>query len=528
MRKWLAKILAKNDKSQVGFWPLQGDVVDYSGLGTHGNPNRYFPMYEGGRKGLIFSNVIQSNGVTIPLGNSNVYNFDTTDSFTISTWYYYQPLHAGGSSFLVSRIYNNSQNSIIKGYGLFVTNDNVSKDKLGFVIYSGLNTYPIASLTLTVDLNPIWQVGDIMNKWYHIAVVYNVGVINLYVNGVLATSVVSSTLQSSSMQHTQGILQLAGDAGAVYTDLGTATILYAGMSTTRIWNRALPTVEVMANYTSERDMYRPRSRSMAWPTTDNSCTLYMNGSLPVVTNITPLFISGPSPANSGTPLYIHGQASLSSGVPLSLTGAIIANNAIPMYINGVLAKQEGMNLSLICTARKFTTPPALPLNITGSTSGTQGLIKPITLFTQGNMPSANHSLNMALIGAEKDNSLRHMNLFTQGEAYPAGNTAPLFVCNTSSGVNNSTPLTISGSSWWSGGGTTPPPTGAQLGSSLNLYIKRWPSNAVPLFMCCASPANQGAPMYIRGATTSESGIPLVIPSTLGDMSGIPPLFVSGY
>jgi hypothetical protein len=74
----------------------------------------------------------------------------------------------------------------------------------------------------------------------------------------------------------------------------------------------------------------------------------------------------------------------------------------------------------------------------------------------------------------------------------------------------------------------PPPTGTQLGSSLNLYIKRWPSNAVPLFMCCASPANQGAPMYIRGATTSESGIPLVIPSTLGDISGIPPLFVSGY
>src|SRR5436305_14314463 len=155
MRRWLAKILAKNDKSQVGFWPLQGDVVDYSGLGIHGNPTRYFPMYEGGRKGFIFLNTIQSRGVSIALGSSNAYNFDTTGSCTLSTWYYYQPLHSGGSSYLVSRIYNHSQTSTIKGYGLFVTNS-ASKDKLGFTVYSDLNTYPVASLTLAVDLDTIW------------------------------------------------------------------------------------------------------------------------------------------------------------------------------------------------------------------------------------------------------------------------------------------------------------------------------------------------------------------------------------
>jgi hypothetical protein len=463
MRRWLAKILAKNDKSQVGLWPLQGDSVDYSGLGTHGYPSSYFPIYEAGRKGLFFSHDASSNyGPSIPLGSGSAYNFEANGSFTISTWYYYQPLRTGAVSFLVSRIYNNNITSIIKGYGLFVTNDSVSNDNIGFSIYSGVNTYPYPSFTTQVNLDPVWinTKDSTMNKWYHLALIYDVGVVSLYINGILATgvSVAPSTVQNFSMQHPQGVLTLAGDAGGVYTDLGTATLTYAGMSTTRIWNRALSTVEVLSNYVSERDMYRPRSRSIVpvqWLTSASSRILYMSGSPPMSSNAIPLFITGPYPANSGVPLYIHGQASLSSGMPLSLTGAIIVNNLMPMYTHGISITQEGMNLSLICNTIRFTSPPALPLRIDGNTSGTQGLTKPITLFTQGNMPSGSHSLNMVLIGAQKDNSLRNINLFIQGEAYTAGNIAPLFVCNTSSGVNNNTPLTISGSSWWPGGGTTP-------------------------------------------------------------------------
>ncbi len=60
-KKWLARQLAKNDKTLIGFWPLQDNLLDYSGLGHHAQlreitPSLAYPksISTNNRKGVVF------------------------------------------------------------------------------------------------------------------------------------------------------------------------------------------------------------------------------------------------------------------------------------------------------------------------------------------------------------------------------------------------------------------------------------------------------------------------------------------
>ena len=116
MRRWLARELVKNDKTMLGFWPLQGNLLDYSGNALHINPKRTISLSNSSewqdnaqphyrqinsrqgvnlRHGLYSSSSYDSNGAqsnVLWAGRNNrnssasQLNFSMTDNFSVGGW----------------------------------------------------------------------------------------------------------------------------------------------------------------------------------------------------------------------------------------------------------------------------------------------------------------------------------------------------------------------------------------------------------------------------------------------------------
>jgi hypothetical protein len=498
-RRWLARELCRNDKTLIGFWPLQENLLDYSGLAAHGQSvggrpgsvyaQQGYMFYRAGRRGVQIGQY--TTDLFVDIGSSAYYNFDYTNPFTISVWYYHTGLQNNTSGGLVSRL-NEVSSGIMTGYELKISNNSGAHSLTFGLYYQNLH-----SCAITVPF-----VGA-TEKWYHIVATYagnnSSAGIKIYVNSQIEPPTTTVDNLTFSIANTPGRLQIGDGAN----NLASATS--CGLSLVRIWKRELSAVEIISLYHRELDLYRPRTKVKR----------------PGASNSVPLFIRGPDGTTGSTPLYIRGLGVTNKSMPLSLAGTTGNGGSIPLVITGVGKQVHGLNLFVCSRTIPFNPPGYLPLNLVGTSAGTKGFYKTAPLVISG--MAYGKGLNLFVAAAQSDKTVRNMNLFIKGVANQIANWAPLFLQNTQLGSQNSIPLVIIGS------GPYPLPPGTPYSKSLNLFIKRWPGAMVPLFVCCSSPAVSSIPMFIQGAGTQTNSMPLVMPNTIGSLDKPSvPLYVSGY
>ncbi|MFP4663484.1 MAG: LamG-like jellyroll fold domain-containing protein, partial [Bacteroidales bacterium] len=168
-------------------------------VNTYVNPNTMFFIYD--------------DYIAVP--NNPAINF--TDDFTIETWFYAHSTKVQGK--------------VISKHG----NDGTTRS--GYTIeYDGSNIRAVigvgeswASVTAPVNTD----------QWYHVAMVYNSGSLELYLNGVLQTGTASGTLINNDLDLYIGASQAYGDYWTGYIE------------ETRIWNDARTGSEILDNMNSE-------------------------------------------------------------------------------------------------------------------------------------------------------------------------------------------------------------------------------------------------------------------------------------
>jgi hypothetical protein len=525
--RWLARELTRNDKTLIGFWPFQNNLLDYSGLAAHGQsvggtsssvyPQQGYMFYRSGKRGV---QVGQYNlDLFVDIGPVADYNFDYTNTFTISLWYYHTGLQTNTSGSLVSRLYQSST-----GYELTISNDGSGNHSLTFGLYYQ-NYY---SCTLTV---PFYGATE---RWHHITVTY-AGInssagIKIYINSKLEPNIGTVDNLSLSIANSDGRFQIGGGTNKL------SSVTSCGLALARIWKRELSALEIGKLYYREIDLYRPRFKGSK-PRASASIPLFIQGPRLLDTTI-PLYISGPKPIANALPLILTGFASSGSNIPLYIYGDIKIDNSVPLVTSGIQKYNKGLNLFLSCATILFNTV-YVPLVITGNAPGAQGLYKSMPLVISG-IPYRS-SLNLFLKGAEIDQTVRNMNLFIEGYTsyVPPTPTNDIGVNPTISAIlqqqkndfwksvpptyRNSIPLLIVGS-----GDPNALPPGTAYSSSLNLFIKRWPTAMVPLFVCCSSPVASLVPLFTQGASIKDNSVTLAMPNTIGAYNKPVPLYVSGY
>ena len=139
-------------------------------------------------------------------------NYNLTTNFSFELWI--KPESVSGTQTLFSKRDANSLNS---GYDLKLTNDIIS--------FNWNNTGSILSSPHKITTN----------RWYHIAVTYNSGTYNLYVDGVLIKSSGGSLPLSNNLNCLIGAMDKTGDP----------TNYFSGwIDELRIWNKALTQAQI--------------------------------------------------------------------------------------------------------------------------------------------------------------------------------------------------------------------------------------------------------------------------------------------
>lgn len=510
MHRLLARELAKKDSSLVGFWPLQGNLLDYSGQGYHGTMAKGTqlsmsaqdsrPTRSQGVKAYSFGVYSTDNFIDAGLGANA--NFGKINQFSVSCWFCrLTPITApsGTKGSLVSRVSNSG--SSWTGYDLYVTYQ--SNPQITFGLYNS----NVLSMSITCSLESANSM--ITGKWYHVVATYNgnqaITGLKIYINGRLLQVASIASSFSGDITASSGRIEI-GHGQAELSALGQHLI-----SCVKIYKRLLGEKEVAKAYISERAFLMPRKSGnisvRKFPS--NNLTLFINGS-----------VDGSTPKSNSLPLYISGYDTSTSGLPLYIAGILTYGSGLPLHIGGISSYTHGLNFFLSCPT-KLASPKVLPLTIVGNTPGASGFYRQLPLYIGGT--GLGHNMNLFLAGSLTDQRNASMNMYIGGVARNITKATPLFVCNTSSGVNNNMPLSITG-----GVGTVPGISGTPVNRSFNLFIKRWPTNILPLFLCCAAPIHNNVQFHINGAGVANSGVPLVMPKVVGSTTKSTPLFVSGY
>jgi hypothetical protein len=526
MQRWLARELRRNDKTLVGFWPLQGNTRDYSGNAYHGLPVGGQLLLSAGNKNGYFFNTTNNY---ISAGSAANTGFSITSKFSFSFWLYIAK-DLGGFGGVLSRIGSSGQ-----GYDITYQNNNSNSKQITF---RGINTSGATVISCVFTLGTTDTA-----EWMHIVIGYDGSYsrtgVKCYCNGRPVKQTSGSITGLTDMATAVGTFFIGDSTLVGHHPLGTTG--HSILRCLRVYNKELLLEDALSIYGSELDMFRPRKvvtvpfPSNTLPLTitgyssiNNNLPLYTKGSLLQSQALT-LFIGGYSNTSSGLPLYIRGAlinnnnlplyisgTGLNKSLPLFIQGMSPINSGIPLYIKGSHSSYSNLNL-FVCCRTVPAMPLTLPLFIRGNHTGTSGMGRFIPLHIAGT--AFGHGMNLFLAGSPTDISSKHMNLFIEGSKQVKTNSLPLFLSNTSSGVNNNLPLSITGSG---------SPPGQPIGHSLNLFIKRWPSNVFPLFIKCSTPQSSNLPMFIKGAATQSKALTLVMPHVQASGNTLVPLFISGY
>jgi gliding motility-associated-like protein len=157
--------------------------------------------------------------VTIPDNNS----LDLSSNFTLETWIY--PSSNTGSQVLIGKIDETSGNSSALAYALRFNSGNLT-----FEVGNGSTSRNITSANLE------------LNKWQHIAGVFENGSLKLYINGV---SQATGTASFTSVQATTSSLKLGAYAGTY------GQYFNGSLDEVRLWNIVKTQSEISASINSK-------------------------------------------------------------------------------------------------------------------------------------------------------------------------------------------------------------------------------------------------------------------------------------
>jgi len=169
-------------------------------INTHINPNTLFFIYD--------------DYVSIPEDTALCF----TDNFTIETWFYAHSTKSAGK--------------VISKHG----NDGINRS--GYTIeYDGSN------IRAVIGVGPDWatvEAGISNDQWYHVAMVYSGGILEMYLNGI-SQGTAMGTIVTNDLDLYIGGSQQYGDYWTGYID------------ETRIWNIARTDTEIQENFHTEID-----------------------------------------------------------------------------------------------------------------------------------------------------------------------------------------------------------------------------------------------------------------------------------
>jgi hypothetical protein len=516
MRRFLARELAKKDTSLVGFWPLQGNTLDYSGRGTHVRPIQWLGTSGATPEvGLpIFAHMHNRGGALLrnyASGSDTVYtylqcdntvdvNFEWTQPFSISAWIkpiYVTSLNPTGPDYfqqnIVAKVWYmdsaNAGSTHWQGYLFSLKQQSPLTTNANWVLDFRLFTYDSGMSLTTIGGNAIISraVGYPM-EWWHVVVTWDGSGkhsgIKLYANGkpldVTTYASPSRNLGANDTMKNSNKPLLIG--GAEYQNNS------AIISLVRLYRRKLSLPDVCKMYFNELDAVYNRKQVVA--------------KIPFVHNYIPLYISSSITDSGNIPLFIQGSQPIATGIPL--------------YMNGITLREAGLNLTT--KGNSFpSTSNTIPLHINGIASGINGSVGSIPLYISG--LAYGKGLNLFLQGAMVGQTTRNLNLYIKGKNPSIDGGIPLFLRNTA--VPKTIPLYIYGTGYYSG-------EGILRGASLNLYLARAPGAMIPLYINAPSNIEQSIPLYIKGVQSVTSGIPLSIPSTFARPSGVLPMYTIGY
>jgi hypothetical protein len=490
--RWLARELALGDKSLLGFWPLQENLLDHSGFAQH--PLAHYeagPFLRAhyGRRGFTCNapgtgvpgepTTFLTCGNKTPGYTGSLLDFDFSTPFTLSCWVCRTGYGLNGGGLMARTRYDVTTTSI-PGWQLYLE---PSRSSVWFELTAATG----ASVTgmhaeITVPGPALPQRGS--GEWFQVVVVYRGDgkLPQMYLNGrpapLFNTSVTSG---GSARTGTAGELCLGALAGNGYV-IPAATIALA-----RAWGRALQAGEVAALYRRERDLER-------WDARGN-------------TRVRSL----------GMTLFLQGHATLSSSTTLFVRGKDVNTGSIPLVT--VSWPHEAMGLYL----HVATTPLSAGLTayVLGSTPGWGGWQNASPLSITGSM---SEPMGLFILGPASDTLPRHMNLAIAGGMVRAEGAADLFICNTLDGHNVAADLFIAGTGDFAGG--------LPASKGMPLYIERTPVyqqlGTMTLLIQPKDSLIGTATLYTNSNPTAAAGVGLVVPAIIEDLGLAGALYTSGF
>ncbi|HWR94238.1 MAG TPA: LamG-like jellyroll fold domain-containing protein, partial [Flavobacterium sp.] len=162
---------------------------------------------------LTDCNVVDFEGIDDYISFKNNYNLGS--SFSIEVWVKPEPQAPGAPSVIQSIISKRNANNLIDGYDLRLVGNTLS--------FNWNNGSKITSPNLLST-----------SRWYHVAVTYNDGVYNLYVDGILVTSSAGTAPLTNNYECILGAMDQAGNPPNKPENY------YSGwIDELRIWNQCL-------------------------------------------------------------------------------------------------------------------------------------------------------------------------------------------------------------------------------------------------------------------------------------------------
>jgi hypothetical protein len=203
-----------------------GTGVTWSGLSKSNNNGTLIlsPTFDSSNGGSI---VFNGSNQYIDCGNTNLGINAGSTQITLETWVY--PTSFISFRGLISRVGGTSP---FGGWMIYMT----SSSKFGFAVnISGVWT------TMDGPLSPLST-----NNWYHVCGTYNGTTMNLYINGLLA----STTNSSGTIQYTGSLSNL----GIGYNGAG-SSFFPGRIAIAKIYSKSLSSQEVLQNYNATKSRF---------------------------------------------------------------------------------------------------------------------------------------------------------------------------------------------------------------------------------------------------------------------------------
>lgn len=478
----LAKELWHKHPNLVCFYPFTENLLDHSGRALHAelNGGKNFCGYLGGKK--CFDGYSNSY---LKIPHNPAIDFANNSKFSVGCMFYLSSKPMDFARCLVSKV-NSIGNT---GWGLYVDTDNtLTACIVGSAIVEEIR----------LRATDLLQLG----KWHYVFLTYdgskNAAGATLYLNNhKCELSEQTGYIDFMELEVVDDIIVGESNANG---GLGTNTFP-GGIRYLSIYNRDLSAGEVLTimdrHLGVERRQYK---KSIALtPNTNDNFPLFIHGNASINKNEI-LFIEGGF--NLYSPLFLQAHDKIEDNITSFVQGHESVNDDIPLYTASFADTNKSLNLTIkVDDADKVNANHDLFIH----GANESGLIKSMSLFiysdSSGNI--ATKSMNLFVSSPLISDVNKNIPLSIEGSLPKSIGYSPLYISNTTSGINNSTTLFIKGDGVTDGA--------IPFNNSMNLFLRRNPSEATTLFL--RGPGESGTKstnLFVHGAVGVNNDATLFI------------------